>query len=136
MRLTHVFTAAALLTVAGSARANASPIPGNYIDDFGPVVSDSAPASTSAAPAVSPHSSPIAANYVDDFGSLTPSAPATAPAEVLTAHASPIPSNYVDDFGTTPAATMASQTAVAAGVPGIMDGAMASGEHGCTCNDQ
>jgi hypothetical protein len=34
MRLVHVITTAALLALAGPAAAQASPIPGNYVDDF------------------------------------------------------------------------------------------------------
>ncbi len=69
MRSTHVFVVAALLSIAGTARASsASPIPSNYIDDFGPIAT---PATSAAQPAPA-YSSPVFANYIDNFGPLVP----------------------------------------------------------------
>ncbi len=88
MRSIQFAIAAALLAFAGSASASSSPIPSNYVDDFGPVVSSrSAPVKADGV-AVQQHASPIASNYVDDFG---PSAPrhAAAREEIGAAGAEP-----------------------------------------------
>ena len=65
MRLTASITAAAFVLVAGLARAS-SPIPSNYVDDFGPLT-PSTPSETRAARPIA-HASPIPLNYIDDFG--------------------------------------------------------------------
>ncbi len=111
MRTNLSIAAAALLAFASSARAS-SPIPSNYVDDFGSIE----PSTSADAPTARPtaHASPIASNYVDDFGSIEPSTSATTPAATRpTAHASPIASNYIDDFGLD-AATTAPDTVGAA----------------------
>ncbi len=98
MRTNLSIASAALLAFASSARAS-SPIPSNYVDDFGPIDAGASAETTPARP--SAHASPIASNYVDDFGStdVSTSSAATPAATRPTAHASPIASNYVDDFG-------------------------------------
>ncbi len=70
MRASRIAVAVAVLGLAGAARAE-SPVPGNYVDDFGSL----APATARTVDAdrtVASRGSPIAANYVDDFGSLLP----------------------------------------------------------------
>ncbi len=84
MKASRLAAALATLLLAGAARAQ-SLIPGNYVDDFGPVTSSRA---TSAAPQAPAHASPIASNYVDDFGSTAP-ARAAAREEVGAAGAEP-----------------------------------------------
>ncbi len=96
MRITASIAAAGIAILAGSAQAS-SPIPANYVDDFGPVATS---ASTDRADVTAVgHASPIASNYVDDFGSTAPIDAVAAKRDVAVAHASPIPSNYIDDFG-------------------------------------
>lgn len=103
MRFTHVLAVAALLSITGAARAN-SPVPANYIDDFG-LLTPSATSPTAEARIAPPS---IPSNYVDDFGLLTPSSSPTMKARI----ASPsIPSNYVDDFGVASATAAAPLTA-------------------------
>jgi hypothetical protein len=83
-RASHFAVTLAALTIAGAAHAQ-SFIPGNYVDDFGPVVSDrSVAADRGARPeqmATRTAGSPIPANYIDDFGTLA-SSTVSDPAEV------------------------------------------------------
>jgi hypothetical protein len=97
MRIPQLVAAAALLAVVGTARASSSPIPSNYVDDFGPVAAGE---SSAREDAVASHASPIPSNYVDDFGvAQGAGASATAAPAAAPAHASIVPSNYIDDFG-------------------------------------
>jgi hypothetical protein len=86
MFTSRIVTAAALMVAFATARAE-SPIPANFVDDFG-VVGVQGFAS---APAHS--SSIIGENYVDDFGVGGAQGLATIP--TATAF---IPGNYVDNF--------------------------------------
>jgi hypothetical protein len=100
MKASYFAVALSVLAVAGAARAQ-SFIPGNYVDDFGPVASD-----TSVAPepvAKRAYASlMVGGSYVDDFGTVATFETSTAPAVTVPTHSSLIPSNYVDDFGTEP----------------------------------
>lgn len=102
MNASRFSVAFAVLAVAGAARAQ-SFIPGNYIDDFGPVASDSSVAPEPVANR--PYASLIVGgNYIDDFGTVATLQSARAPTDTVTlpSRSSPIPSNYVDDFGSEP----------------------------------
>ncbi len=69
MRPSHVVCALALALAAGSVQAQ-SFIPGNQVDDFGPVhYSDAAPAPKKD-PVIASRASPMPANQIDDFGPL------------------------------------------------------------------
>ncbi len=70
MRAPRIAVAVAVLGLAGAARAE-SPVPGNYVDDFGSVA-PAAQRTVDVNGAVASRGSPIPANYVDDFGSLLP----------------------------------------------------------------
>jgi hypothetical protein len=99
MNASRFAVAFAVLAVAGAASAQ-SFIPGNHIDNFGPVASDSGDAPETVVTRA--YASPIAANYVDVFGTDATSRTSSARAMALPASPSPIPSNYVADFGTEP----------------------------------
>jgi hypothetical protein len=93
MRIPQLLAAAALVAVVGTARAS-SPIPSNYVDDFGPVVSEGA----AAGEVITSRASPVPSNQVDDFGAAAVAA-TEATAAPTPGHASIVPSNYIDDFG-------------------------------------
>ena len=75
MRIARVIAVCGLVGLIGSARAE-SPVPSNYVDDFGSLVPSHPTAASPARPAA--HVSLIMSNYVDDFGPLAPAAPAPA----------------------------------------------------------
>jgi hypothetical protein len=80
MRIAQMIAAAGFLAACAVARADASMIPSNYVDDFGSL----APRHTAAAPASTDgHASMVPSNYVDDFGT----APSARTAATLSARA-------------------------------------------------
>jgi hypothetical protein len=98
MRLKVSIAAAGALALAASARAS-SPIPSNYVDDFGvpdasAPVEDGAPSSGDAVstPTMTPRERP-------GEPSAAPMYVPPEPSNYASTHASPVPSNYVDDFG-------------------------------------
>jgi hypothetical protein len=68
MRAAQSVFAAGFIAVFASARADASMIPSNYVDDFG-ALSPSTKAATPSAPS-NAHASMIPSNFVDDFGAV------------------------------------------------------------------
>ena len=86
MRIANSMVAAGFIAVFGSARADSSLIPSNYVDDFGSLL----PSGQTVAPTASSnaHASLIPSNYVDDFGT-DPSAPSEVTATARADHPTP-----------------------------------------------
>ncbi len=119
MSVVRIIAAAAFIatTAVGTAQAaqtqwpHSSPVPSNYIDDFGPLEPTTMPSGPTMV--TNERSSRIPSNYVDDFGSLEPTTMPSGPTVVTNGRSSPVPSNYIDDFGTIPPEAPTGETLVA-----------------------